>query len=271
MFYTSNTFVGYNHPLKEADVVFLGIPFAGTSVSKPAIYGPIMVRESMKLTEDYVHVRGVKLSGKNIFEKLKICDLGDLETVPGSYELTAERIRQTIEDIRQENKNAFLIFIGGEHLITLPIVESLKPKTIVHLDAHSDSRSEYLGNKHMHQTWAYHAGRIASIIQLGVTTWNKEEKENLGKNNINFYAAEDFFRKSVKMQHPVHLTIDIDVLQGVETGLPEGRMDMDTLMKIIDKVQCSSMDIAEIADDRLPSRTGFMAAHIIKKVLSKRL
>lgn len=264
MFYTSNTFVAYNYPLKEADVVFLGIPFAGTSTSKAAIYGPVMVRESLKLVEDYIN-------NKNVFEILKVCDLGDMEVVPGSYELTDGRIKQTIEDIRNENKDAFMIFIGGEHLVTLSIAESLKPKTIIHLDAHSDSRSEYLGNKFMHQTWAHHAGKIARIIQLGVTTWNREEKENLKKNNIEFYEIEDFIEENIKMEHPVHLTIDIDVLQGTETGLPEGRMDMDTLLQIIDKVSCSSLDITEIADDKLPSRTGFMAAQIIKGVLAKKI
>ena len=262
MFYTSNTFVAYNFPLKEAGMIFLGIPFAGTSTSKPAIYGPIMVRESLKLMEDYV-------DGKNIFEKLKVCDLGDLEIVPGSYELTSVRIKQTIEDIKDENKDAFLIFIGGEHLVTLPIVEALKPKTIVHLDAHSDSRSEYLGNKYMHQTWAHHAAAAAKIIQIGVTTWNREEKENLDKNNIDFYETDDFLKKDLKLVEPVHLTIDIDVLEGTATGLPEGRLSMDTLLKILNKIQCDSLDIVEIADDKLPSKTGFMAAHIIKDVLSK--
>ena len=67
MFYTSNTFVSYNYPLGEADVVFLGIPFASTSISKPAIFGPIMVREALKMTEDFVE-------GVNLFEKLKVCD-----------------------------------------------------------------------------------------------------------------------------------------------------------------------------------------------------
>lgn len=262
MFYTSNTFVGYNYPLKEADVIFLGIPFASTSASKPAIYGPVMVRESLKLTEDFI-------DGKNIFEKLKVCDLGDLEIVPGSYELTAERIRQTIHDVRNENKSAFIIFIGGEHLVTLPITEALKPKTIVHLDAHSDSRSGYLGNKFMHQTWAHHAGKLAKIMQIGVTTWNREEKENLKKNNIDVYDAEKFIKSNIKLTPPVHLTIDIDVLEGAETGLPEGRMTMDTLLGILENIDCNSMDIVEIADDKLPSKTGFMAAHIIKKVLAK--
>jgi len=264
MFYASNTFTSYNYPPKEADVIFLGIPFVSTSTSKPAIYGPVMVRESLKMLEDYIPERKL-----NLFEKLKICDLGDIETVPGSYELTVKRIRQTIEDIRRENKNAFIIFIGGEHLITLPITESLKPKTIIHLDAHSDSRSEYLGNKHMHQTWAHHAGKFAKIIQIGVTTWNREEKENLRKNNIEFYETEDFIKKHIELKQPVHLTIDMDVLHGAETGLPEGRMGIDTLLSILDKVNCSWMDITEIADDKLPSMTGFAAAHIIKKVLSK--
>lgn len=266
MFYASNTFVSYNHPPKEADVVFLGIPFAGTSVSRPAMYGPVMVRESLKLTEDFLADKKI-----NLFEKLKVCDLGDIEVVPGSYQLTAERIRQTIEDVKEENKNAFLILIGGEHLVTLPVIEALKPKTIVHLDAHSDSRSEYLGNEYMHQTWAWHAAKTAKIIQIGVTTWNREEIKNAKKNNIEFFSADDFLKNKSKFIPPVHLTIDIDVLQGTETGLPEGKMDMDTLMKILDKISCDSMDIVEIADDRLPSRTGFMAAQIIKRVLSNRI
>lgn len=264
MLYTSNTFVGYNYPLKEADSVFLGIPFASTSTSKPAIYGPVMVRESLKLTEDFV-------GGKNIFEKLKVCDIGDLEIVPGSYELTAERIRQTIADIKNENSHAFIIFVGGEHLITLPVTEALKPKTIVHLDAHSDSRSEYLGNKYMHQTWAYHASKFAKIIQVGVTTWNREEAENAKKNSIEFYKSDDFIKNKIKLEPPVHLTIDIDVLAGAETGLPEGRMSLDTSLQIMEKINCDSMDITEIADYSLPSKTGFMAAHIIKSVLSKRV
>ncbi len=264
MLYTSNSFVGYNYPLKEADVVFMGVPFASTSTSKAAIYGPIMVRESLKLTEDFVCEKNA-----NIFDKLKVCDVGDVEVVPGSYDLTAQRIRQTIGDIRSENRNAFTVFIGGEHLITLPIVETLKPNTILHLDAHSDSRSEYLGNKYTHQTWAHHAGKIAKIIQLGITTWNREEKENLGKNNIDFYEAEAFLKGNVEIEPPVHLTTDIDVLQGAATGLPEGRMTMDVLMQILDRIDCNSMDIVEIADDRLPSPTGFVAAQMVKKVLSK--
>ena len=65
MLYTSNTFVSYNYPLEEADVVFLGIPFASTSISKASIYGPLVVREALKVKEDFV-------GDVNLFEKLKM-------------------------------------------------------------------------------------------------------------------------------------------------------------------------------------------------------
>lgn len=250
MFYTTNTFVPYNYALKEAEVVFLGVPFVSGSLSKPALYGPLIVRESIKLKEG--------------FPEKKICDLGDLEVVPGSYKLTAERIKQTLEDARNENRNAFPVIIGGDHTITLAIAEALHPRTIVQLDAHADLRREYLGIEYMQQTWAYHASRIAKIIQVGVVAMNPEEKLN---ENIRQMSAADFISHTPPMEHPIHLTIDIDVLENMETGLPEGRMKPEEVLKILEKIKPASVDIVEIADDKLPSRTGFVAADFIKKIL----
>jgi len=266
MFYTSNTFVSYNHPLKEADVIFLGIPFASASISMGSIYGSIMVREALKLTEDFI-------DGVNLFEKLKICDLGDLEVVPGSYELTAERIKETIADIRKENGKAFPIFIGGEHSITLAMTEALKPKTIIQLDAHADLRKDYLENKYSHQAWAYHAGKFAKIIQIGVQSWNKEELEIKEKFGVKSFGINEFLKADTKFEKPIHLTIDIDVFDPsyVETGLPEGSAKPEEMLAILEKIDCDSLDIVEIADNKLPSKTGFLAAKLIKKILSKKV
>ncbi len=260
MLYTTNTFVPYNHSLEEAEVVFIGVPFSSTSVSETSQYGPVVVRESLKLTEDWDDKR-------NVFEK--ICDVGDLEVVTGSYDLTAERLRETIKDIRSANPNAFLIFVGGEHLISLPIVEELRPKTIVQLDAHADLRPEYLGLKYSHVTWAYHASKISKIMQLGVRSWSKED---------DLSRAEQI--KDVanipKLAGPVHLTVDMDVFDPpyVQTGLPEpGGLRPEQVFAIIDSIcnyNIGSMDIVEIADRSLPSNTGFLAAQIIKRVLSKK-
>lgn len=264
MLYTKNSFT-VNYPIEEADLVFVGIPFASGSLSKPALYGPVMVRESLKLKEDYAN-------GKNIFEKLKVCDIGDVEVVPGSFELTAERIGDTIQSIRQANKKAFPVFIGGDHSITLPIAEALEPKTIIQFDSHADLRAEYLGNKYMQQTWAYHASRFAKIIQVGVDSLNKEEDEYAKQTeNIKIVSVDEL--KSMHFERPVHITVDIDVLDAsyVETGLPEGKMKPEELLNAVKNIDCDSMDIVEIADDKLPSKTGFIAAEIIKTILSKKV
>ncbi|MCD6557769.1 MAG: arginase family protein [Candidatus Aenigmarchaeota archaeon] len=263
MLYTTNTFVPYNHSIEEADVVFLGVPFSSTSVSETSQYGPLIVRESLRLIEDW--------DGKNnVFQK--ICDAGDLEVVPGSYELTAERLRDTIKDIRATNPNAFLIFVGGEHLISLPIVEELRPKTIVQLDAHADLRPEFLGLKHSHVTWAYHASNISRIIQLGVRSWSKEDDLSRAEQVKDITTIQ-------KLNGPIHLTVDMDVFDPpyVKTGLPEpGGLRPEQVFAIIDSIckynigNIKSVDIVEIADRSLPSNTGFLAAQIIKRVLSKR-
>lgn len=256
MLYTSNTFTPYNHALAEADVVFLGAPFASTSISKPALHGPALVRHALQNIEN--------------LPKRKFCDLGDLEIVPGSYELTAERIRETMKEIRDTNPKAFNAVVGGEHLITLPLIEVLKPKTIVQIDAHSDTRSDYLGCVYSHATWAYHASKISRIIQIGLNAVSDEEKKFLAKTRaVHAFSIGDFLKFRPKIEKPVHLTIDMDVFDPgyVEAAFPEGNAKPEDIFAVLDKIQPQSMDIVEINDDRLPSKTAFLAAELIKRVL----
>ena len=99
---------------------------------------------------------------------------------------------------------------------------------------------------------------------------NKEETE---VKNVERFSIEEFLKSKPELEKPVHLTIDIDVFDPsyVETGLPEGRMNPKEVLALIDKIDCDSLDIVEIADNKLPSKTGFLVAQIIKKVLSKKV
>lgn len=266
LLHTSNTFTGYNYPLDEADVVFLGVPFS--SVSPQSIYGPLMVRESLKLIEDYSKAKG------SLFDKLKVCDVGDLEIVPGSFGLTSKRLKETINDILEANKKALQIFVGGDHSITLPVVETLKPKTLIQLDAHADLRKEFLGNPFMHQTWAYHASKMTKIVQIGVRSLNIEEDEFIAKSkNIRMFTLKEFLETKHRLEKPVHLTIDMDVFDPayVVTGLPEPEgLKPKDVFDVLEKIpKLRSVDITEIGDNSLPSKTGFLAGHLIKRVLEK--
>lgn len=266
MFYTSNTFVPYNYQLKEADVLVLGIPFSSTSTAASSNYGPTVVREALRLTESRLG-------------QIKIADIGDLEVVPGSFELTAQRIKDTVEEAALECPDGkpfpFLLAVGGNHSITLPICEALKPRTVVVLDAHADCRADYLGNPHTHQTWAWHASKFAKIVHIGLNAPSAEEEVELAANpNITCYSPEAFLELCPRLQPPIHLSVDVDVFDPsyVETGLPEGKLKPEQVFPVLEALApaISSMDMVEIADTKLPGKTGWLAAQIVRLILERK-
>lgn len=264
LLYVNRSFT-YSYPIEEADVIFLGIPFSSTSLSSESKYSPTILRESMKLIEGYS-----KKFDLNIFKSIKFCDLGDLEVVQGNYLKTAERIKETIKEIRFRNSKALLIFIGGEHLVTLPIIEALKPKSVISFDAHCDARKEYLGEQFTHATWAYHASKIAKIYYYGVRSFSEDEEKS-----FDFEALKE----NMEIEDPIYITIDIDVFDPcyIDTGFPtfgengRGVFPKD-FFKIIGNIVKSqklvAFDIVEISDNKIPSKTGILASEIIKEILA---
>lgn len=249
LFYTSNTFVPINWPVEEADVVFVGIPLTDGSGAGCTRFGPLVVREGLKLVEDW--------DGKvHLFQKLKISDVGDIEVVPGSFEETEKRIIETIKEIREKNTTCSILTIGGNHLITLPLIKGIKPKTLVQLDAHSDFMKS---TEYNHQTWAYYAEKLTNLVQIGVRTHSPHDRTQFSIDN---------FLEFVK--RPVHLTIDMDVFDPcyVDVGFPEPNgLKPSTVFKIITSLHPETMDITEISGFSL--KTGVLAAHCTKVWLSK--
>lgn len=262
--YVSNSFAGYNYPVEEAEVIFIGIPFSSTSISETSQYGPTIVRESLKMIEGFD-----EKSGKDFTTK-KICDLGNIEIVPGSYELTAERVIETIKQVRDANKYALIVVIGGDHLSTLPVVEALKPKTIIQLDAHRDLKEDYLGNRFSHSTWARRAVESmgCELIQIGTREGSPDEMEAEKKLGI-----KKGFEDLKNAKDPVYLTIDMDVFDPcyVETGFPVSNgLTPKQVFEILEKLKGKNIigiDINEISSRSLPSKTGFLAAEIVRKAL----
>lgn len=262
MLYLKRTF-DYEYPLGEADVVLIGIPWDFSQTGFPTRYGPLFIREALRNLVGYDPE-----TKTNVFEKYKFCDLGDIEVVPGNWKLTEERISDTIKSVFEENPKVFPVFLGGDHLISLGVLNSLKnlhPKlTVVDFDAHMDLMKEFLGEKYSHFTWAYHALKFSEIVQIGVRSFTKEEEEVSKK----FRIKNDL--KNVK--NPVYLTIDLDVLKTNDVGTPEpGGMSFEGITKIL-KQACRNeligMDIVESAAMKINSESSLIAANLIKKALA---
>jgi len=257
MIYLRRSFVD-SCSVEEADVCLLGIPFDSTSISHGSRFGPSAIREALKDMEGHDSETGV-----NPFEKLKIADLGDIEVVPGSYKLTAERIVDTMEWIREQNPDAFILSLGGEHLVSLPIIETLKPETVLQFDAHADLREDFIGKKYSHADWAHYIAKDFNLVQRGVRSWSKEEEKVM-----------DGVRGN-KVSGPTYLTVDMDVFDPAiapETGLPEpSGWSFDEFVKNLDLIKNENLmgaDIVEFAPVGFNSPTAFLAENVIKKILS---
>lgn len=260
MLYLRKTF-DYEHPLAESDVVLIGIPWDFSQTGHPTRYGPLFIRESLRNIVGYDSG-----TGKNPFRSLKFCDLGDVEVVPGNWKLTEMRIKDTVNYVLGENPDIFPIFLGGDHLVTLGILNSLKPRklTVIDFDAHMDLTEEFLGEKYSHFTWAHHAAKDFRIVQIGVRSFTEEERDFSRKLKV---------KSDLKgLKGPVYLTIDLDVLDTNDVGTPEpggmGFKDLVSKLKETFRHGVIGMDIVESAAMRVNSESAVLAANLIKKSLS---
>jgi agmatinase len=276
MLYTHKTFE-YESSLKEADVALIGVPLSSTETGSSVKHGPLFVREAIKNV-----VGHDPKTGKNPFEAMKFCDLGDVSVVPGNWKLTEEAITDTIKGMLQENPKAFPVFLGGEHLITLATVNALAEShkhekiTIIDFDAHRDLMQDWMGERFSHITWAARAleNPAFRLVQLGCRSWNK------GEWPVQVQLKERVSDVLEGIEGPVYITVDMDVFDpslAPEVGTPEPNgMNQQEFFGLLEKA-CSQhkqdiigMDIVECASTRVATQTALLAAHIFKNVLIHR-
>jgi len=160
--------------------------------------------------------------------------MGDLELPLGEKELSLDWIRKAIRMILNAKK--LPVILGGDHLITLPVIEEILqfyPDTsLIHLDAHTDLRDDYLGERFSHSTVVKRIQSLLKkgrIFQIGIRSGTEVEFEeaekmrsivSLGKNS--FRSMMDYLK-----ERPVYITLDLDVfdpslIPGVGTPEPGG-------------------------------------------------
>lgn len=266
MLYTTKTFP-FEHEPKKAEIVLLGVPWDSTETGKSVKFGPLFIREAIK------NLPGFDFESKqNVFEKFKFCDLGDLEIVYGNWKLTEKRIQYTIKEIKEINPKAFPVFLGGDHLISLGIINALKGKekiTVIHFDAHRDLMENWMGEKFSHITWAKRLleEKGIELIQLGSRSSSKEEEKTAKKFRI---------KESLKgIKGKVYISVDLDVFDPSicpEVGTPEPlgmqQKEFFSLLKeICSKSKVIGLDLVECASDKVNLQTALIAANVFKKVL----
>ena len=252
----SESFFGCECSLEEAQIIIFGAPFDSTTSFRPGtrFASRVMRTESFGL-ESYSPYQDKDLADCNIF------DSGDLELCFGNTSAVLADIEKRTDCILGQGK--IPLMIGGEHLVTLGAVRAaakLYPDLcIIHFDAHTDLREDYLGEPLSHATVIRRCWDLLGdnrIHQFGIRSGERDEfywaREHTNLQKFGFTGLED----SVKVLHgkPVYLTIDLDVLDPSVfpgTGTPEaGGVSFLELIKAIGKVaelNIVACDINELA------------------------
>ncbi len=219
--FLDRNWMGQNEDYKSSDIVMLGIPFDGTvSYRSGSRFAPEMIRLASWGLEDYSPYFDKHLQDVNFH------DVGDLELPLGNTYKSLDLIRENVEEIYSEGKRFF--GIGGEHLITLPAVEAITKfynnLIVVHFDAHTDLRQEYLGEEMSHSAVMNHIGKIVgfpNLKQIGIRSGMKEEFELMKEFKTLLKNPSEL--KELKGKD-VFVSVDLDILDPsvmAGTGTPE--------------------------------------------------
>ena len=221
-----HTFLACDAEYDKADVVMFGAPFDGTTTFRPgARFGPSAIRNESFGIETYSPYSEMDLAECSVF------DGGDLELPFGSAPRALDRISEYARQLMLAGKR--FVMLGGEHLVSLGAVSALAGKYpglhIVHLDAHTDLRTEYLGEELSHATVMFQIWKLLGdgrIHQFGIRSGEKTEFEFAKKHtNLRKFDLTGFEETVEELQgKPVYFTLDLDVLDPsvfCGTGTPE--------------------------------------------------
>ena len=221
------TFIDCEADFDDAKAAIFGAPFDGTTSFRPGTrFGPSAMRSESFGIETYSPYQNKDL------EDLAIFDAGDLELPFGNTEAVLGMIEDTTQEILDAGKMP--IMLGGEHLVTLGAVRAVAKKYpnlhIIHFDAHTDLRDEYLGEKLSHASVIRRCHDILGdgrIHQFGIRSGERAEFDfAFAHTDFHPFNARDVLDVVLSMEKdvPVYVTLDLDVLDPslfCGTGTPE--------------------------------------------------
>jgi agmatinase len=275
--FIEQTFISAKAPWRETLAVILGCPYDGSASFRPgARFGPSAIRRASWGIETYSPYLNQDLS------ELSIHDMGDLELPLGEKKISLDLIRKAVRKILSGYK--FPILLGGDHLITLPVVEELVKNypqlQIVHIDAHTDLREEYLGESASHSTVMKrvldHLGE-GRLFQIGIRSGTEDEFKLARKMKSIIPFDPGSLRSMINRlkNQPVYITLDLDVmdpslLPGVGTPEPGGFTfhEFMSLLKILEALHVVGFDIVELTPDYDPTQISSITASAILREMS---
>ncbi|MEQ6388410.1 agmatinase [Bacillaceae bacterium S4-13-58] len=279
--YSGKVFIKSNPSYEESNIVIYGMPMDWTVSFRPGSrFGPRRIREVSVGLEEYSPYLDKHL------ENIRYFDAGDVPLPFGNPQRSLDMIEDYIGKLLEDGK--FPLGIGGEHLVTWPVIQAFHKKypdlVLIHIDAHADLREEYEGESLSHSTPVRKAcGLIGAenIYSFGIRSGELAEFEfakTSGMHMSKFDVAEPLKAVLPSLAgRNVYVTIDIDVLDPAfapGTGTAEaGGITSKELLEAIHLIARSDVkvvgaDLVEVAPIYDPTeQTPIAASKFIREML----
>ncbi|MCI1958045.1 MAG: agmatinase [Clostridia bacterium] len=234
------TFLGCDSDYEPAKIVLFGAPFDSTTSYRPGTrFGSRAIRSESFGLETYSPYQDKDLADYAVF------DSGELELPFGEPSRALKDIEERTATILDDGK--LPLMLGGEHLVTLGAVRAAAKKYpdlhIIHFDAHTDLREDYLSVRLSHACVIRRCWDILGdgrIFQFGIRSGTREEFAWSDEGHAETHKFDfTFLSETVSKLNgkPIYFTIDLDVLDPSVfpgTGTPEagGVMFMELLNAI---------------------------------------
>ena len=223
----------------DVDIGLLGVPWDGGTTNRPgARHGPRQMRDLSTM------IRAMN-PATNIspFAAVNCADLGDVPPNPVDIQDSLDRVTKFVSVMKE--KNIVSMTVGGDHLVTLPILRALaidEPLGLIQFDSHTDLFDSYFGgHKFTHGTpfrRAIEEGLVdpKRFVQVGIrgTAYNLDDIEWGMDQGVRIIRVEELFERGVPNvmaevreivgDSPTYCTYDIDFVDPTfapGTGTPE--------------------------------------------------
>jgi len=231
---------------------------------------------------------------REVHRQLGIATIEPLSFNELTEEESLEKIYTTISSLIKERK--FVVMLGGEHTISQASIaayaEKYRDLSVLHFDAHSDLRAEYLGSKYSHASVMARVCEFMDprrIVQVGIRAQCIEEAEFIQEKGITTLYAHEIrsgkYAKILKnwddfaierLTNDVYVTFDIDcfdpsIMPSTGTPEPNGLLWHETtklLHKLGQQKRVVGCDVVELAPIEGLHHPDLTAAKLVSKMIN---
>lgn len=270
------------HQYSTSKCVIQQIPYEHTSSYKQGSdRGPAAILHNSHYVEFYdpeLDREAYKNCGIACVPAMELGDAVDEDAVNIMTQHTREHL----------NNEKFLITLGAEHTITYGVFKAFKEKYddigILQIDAHSDLRLEYEGNKWSHASVMARINELGpKILQIGIRAQCIEESELMrSSDNIHCWYAHQIWNNSAwidevieRLPERLYITIDTDgfdpsICPSVGTAEPGGLLwypALQLLRRVFERCDVKGFDIVELNPKSDDDVTAYNMAQLCYKLI----